>query len=329
MSIRRKKSKEVALVLSSGGPRGLAFIGAIEELLARGYKITSIAGTSMGSLVGGVFAAGGLSEFKEWIYSVDHLDMLKYLDVTISAGYLMKGEKVIEALAEIVPDMDIRDLPIPYTTLASDLYTGEKVVFREGSLLDAIRASISVPSLFKPYRIGAKTLVDGGLVSTFPLGYVHRSGHDILVGFNVNSADLDPALQDYLDARYAYEQAEDRSTEAIDSIIEDPVLPFKKKVMMIGKQGQLVLRNRVAESKLDSAAKNADGNYLSIISRSFGVANHSIAELEKQLYKPDVLVEMPFDSYRAMKDYSKAKEISERGRALMAAALDRYEGKAD
>lgn len=319
------KTKDVALVLSSGGPRGLAFIGAIEELQSRGYNITSVAGTSMGSLVAGVFACGALAQFKEWIFTVDRMNLFKYLDVVISPSYLMKGEKIIEALGEIVPDVRIENLPIPYTALASDLYTGEKVVFRSGSLLEAIRASISVPSLFKPYRIGAKTLIDGGLVSTFPLGYVHRSGHDILVGFNVNSADLDPALQDYLNERYEREQIDDLSNEVISTIRSDKRLPIRQKMAMIGRQGEIVLRNRIAESRI-SQGKNADGSYLSVISRSFGVANHTIAELEKQLYKPDVLAEMPFDSYRAIKDYSKAKEISERGRTLMAHALDEYEG---
>ncbi len=319
-----KPCKDVALVLSSGGPRGLAFIGAIEELQARGYNITSVAGTSMGSLIGGVFAAGGLEQFKQWISTVDNFSLFKYLDVTISPGYLLKGEKIISTLAEIVPDTKIEDLPIPYTALASDLYTGEGVIFRSGSLLEAIRASISVPSLFKPYRIGARTLVDGGLVSTFPLGYVERSGHDILIGFNVNSADLDPSLQDYLNARYERDQIEDLSDEVIDTIRQDKRLPFRQKMMMIGRQGEIVLRNRIAENRM-SPAQNADGNYLSIISRSFGVANHTIAELEKQLYKPDILVEMPFDSYRAMKDYTKCREISERGRALMEQALDNYE----
>lgn len=322
------KTKDVALVLSSGGPRGLAFIGAIEELQSRGYNITSVAGTSMGSLVAGVFACGALAQFKEWIFTVDRMNLFKYLDVVISPSYLMKGEKIIEALGEIVPDVRIENLPIPYTALASDLYTGEKVIFRSGSLLEAIRASISVPSLFKPYRIGAKTLIDGGLVSTFPLGYVHRSGHDILVGFNVNSADMDPALQDYLNERYEREQIDDLSNEVISTIRSDKRLPIRQKMAMIGRQGEIVLHNRIAESRIPQG-KNADGSYLSVISRSFGVANHTIAELEKQLYKPDVLAEMPFDSYRAIKDYSKAKEISERGRTLMAHALDEYEGAAE
>ena len=320
------KTKDVALVLSSGGPRGLAFIGAIEELERRGYNITSVAGTSMGSLVGGIYAAGGLEAFKEWIFSVGYRNMLKYMDVSISPSYVLKGEKVIAALEQIVPDVLIEELRIPYVALAADLYTGDKVVFRSGRLFDAIRASISVPSLFKPYQLGEKTLIDGGLVSTFPLGYVARSGHDLLVGFNVNSANRDESLQLYLRERTGYHEIEQESVSAIEAIREDKAIPLKKKIMMIGRQGQIVIRNKIMEDRMKGEVQ-ADGNYLAIISRSFGVANHSIAELEKQLYKPDILAEMPFDSYRAIKDYSKAREISERGRSLMAKALDEFENK--
>lgn len=318
------KTKDVALVLSSGGPRGLAFIGAIEELERRGYNITSVAGTSMGSLVGGIYAAGGLEAFKEWIFSVGYRSMLKYMDVSISPSYVLKGEKVIAALEQIVPDVLIEELRIPYVALAADLYTGDKVVFRSGRLFDAIRASISVPSLFKPYQLGEKTLIDGGLVSTFPLGYVARSGHDLLVGFNVNSANHDETLQDYLREREHYRESEEQSLMTIEAIREDDILPLKKKIMLIGRQGQIVIRNKIAEDRMKGEVQ-ADGNYLSIISRSFGVANHSIAELEKEFYKPDILAEMPFDSYRAIKDYSKARQISERGRRIMAEALDKYE----
>ena len=319
-------TKDIALVLSSGGPRGLAFIGAIEELQSRGYNITSVAGTSMGSLVGGIFAAGGLEAFRDWIFSVGYHNMLKYMDVSISPSGVLKGEKVIAALEELVPDVLIENLHIPYTALAADLYTGDGVIFRSGRLFDAIRASISVPSLFQPCRIGEKTLVDGGLVSTFPLGYVQRSGHDLLVGFNVNSANRDESLQLYLRERTNYHEIEQESVSAIEAIREDKAIPLKKKIMMIGRQGQIVIRNKIMEDRMKGEVQ-ADGNYLAIISRSFGVANHTIAELEKQLYKPDILAEMPFDSYRAIKDYSKASEISARGRALMAKALDDYENK--
>ena len=161
----KKEYKDVALVLSSGGPRGFAYIGAIEELIERGYRITSIAGTSIGSLIGGMYAAGRLPQVKEWLYSLDAWKVFGLMDISFSRNHLVKGDKVIEALKEIVPDINIENLDIPYKAISTDLYTGEEVIFDKGNLYQAIRASISIPSLFRPVKSGMRTLIDGGIVN--------------------------------------------------------------------------------------------------------------------------------------------------------------------
>lgn len=183
---KAQKSKDVALVLSSGGPRGFAYIGAIEELQERGYNITSVAGTSMGSLIGGIFASGHLPEAKEWFLSLDAWKVFKLMDLTMSKNSVVKGEKVIKAIEEIVPDVLIEDLPIPFRAVATDLCLGEEVVFDSGSLFKAIRASISIPGLFQPVEYDGRTLIDGGIVNSIPLNRVVRHAGDILIGFNVN-----------------------------------------------------------------------------------------------------------------------------------------------
>ena len=197
--------KKVALALASGGPRGFAYIGAIEELQSRGYEITSVSGTSAGALVGGIFAAGGMQAFKEWLYSLDPVKVMKLMDFSISKNYLVKGDRVIKAIRERVPEVNIEDLPIPFSAVATDLFTGEEVVFREGSLFNAIRASISIPSMFRPVKWKGRTLVDGGMVNTFPLNRVQRTPGDILVGFNVNQIDA-AEIQGFLDSRAAIEE---------------------------------------------------------------------------------------------------------------------------
>ena len=126
--------KRVSLALSSGGPRGFAYIGAIEELTSRGYQIGSVAGTSIGSLVGGIYAAGKLEEFKEWLFALDAWKVFTLMDLSIGKNHLVKGERIIEAMMEIVPDVDIESLPIPFRAVATDLYTGEEVVFDRGKL---------------------------------------------------------------------------------------------------------------------------------------------------------------------------------------------------
>lgn len=183
-------SKNVALVLSSGGPRGFAYIGAIEVLQERGYTITSVAGTSIGSLIGGIFAFGRLAEFKEWLYSLNAWEVLSLMDFSFSKNHFVKGEKVIEAIKGIVPDVNIEDLPIPYRAVATDLYTGEEIVFDRGKLFTAIRSSISIPSMFRPVKYGMTTLIDGAIANCMPMSQVVRTDGDIMVAFDVNDVDV-------------------------------------------------------------------------------------------------------------------------------------------
>ncbi len=324
-----QENKNVALVLSSGGPRGFAYIGAIEELESRGYTITSVAGSSIGSLVGGIYASGRLPEFKEWIFNLDNMKLMRLLDVSITRSYLLKGERVMDAIKKIVPDVLIEDMAIPYAAVATDLYTAETVVFREGRLFDAVRASISIPSLFRPVKQGFRTMIDGGLVSTLPLAYVDRREGDILVGFDVNDCNAEEITAFLKIVERQKRQKDDMTAEAIDTVkraISTKGVSLMDRVKMIDDE-----RNRVASFiSSKESVKNpveADDNYLSIITRSFAIANHTIARLEAEIYKPDVLVSMSFDSYGSIPDYVKAEEISDRGRTLMAEALDEYESR--
>ena len=327
--------KKVALALASGGPRGFAFIGAIEELLKRGYTISSIAGTSAGSLVGGIYAAGGLQQFKEWLFGLDSLKVVSLMDFSFSKNYLVKGEKVMEAIKERVPEVNIEDLPIPFTAIATDLYTGEEVIFREGPLFEAIRASISIPSMFKPVKWHGRTLVDGGMVNTFPLNRVERTPGDILVGFNVNQIDA-AEIQGFLDSRAAYAQGEAARREEAKSLLKDTLTTAERGDFLekMAKGGQLIResiddfrneRKLVADGREGWIPVDADDNYASILQRSFGIMNCTIARMGIELAKPDILVDLPFDSYHGVYGYSHAEEICEKGRELMAQALDKYE----
>jgi len=298
--------KKVALALASGGPRGFAYIGAIEELQKRGYTITSIAGTSAGSLVGGIYAAGGMQAFKEWLFGLDPVKVVALMDFSISKNYLVKGEKVINAIKERVPDINIEDLPIPFAAVATDLYTGEEVVFREGPLFDAIRASISIPSMFKPAEWKGRTLVDGGMVNTLPLNRVKRTPGDILIGFNVNQIDA-AEIQGFLDSRAAL--VESRSEMTLIQRIQSNLQEFRL----------------VSDGREEHLPVDASDNYFSILQRSFGIMNCSIARIGIELTPPDILVSLPFDSYHGVYGYSHAPEIVEKGRELMAEALDKYE----
>jgi NTE family protein len=182
-------TKDVALALSSGGARGLAHIGAIEELESNGYHITSIAGCSMGALIGGVYAAGKLEEFREWMKAIDRKKMLELTDFSFSINHLVKGNRIIEAIMDFVPDIAIEELPIPYCAVATDLKAGREVVIDKGSLFEAIRASISLPSFYEPIQRDGMILIDGGVINPIPLNRVKRNAGDILVGVDVSGHD--------------------------------------------------------------------------------------------------------------------------------------------
>ena len=323
--------KEVALVLSSGGPRGFAYIGAIEELERRGYRITSIAGTSIGSLIGGIHAAGRLNELKAWLYDLDSWKVFTLMDLSIGKNHLLKGDKLIHAIKQIVPEIDIEDLRIPFKAVATDLYTGEEVVFDSGSLFQAIRASISIPSLFRPVRYGYRTLIDGGIANTLPLNRVHRNGNDILVAFNVNDVDVDEVRKNIIDeANQAQEKAQqqkelDARTKAVmDSIRHNPSMTFLDKMKLAGQQGRKVIEHAINDNGADESHEMGE-NYYGILTRTFSLMNHVNSKLAAELYRPDILVNMPFDAYGDISDYAKADEIAEAGRTLMKTALDRYE----
>lgn len=328
--------KCVSLALSSGGPRGFAYIGAIEELTSRGYHIGSVAGTSIGSLVGGIYAAGKLDEFKEWLFALDAWKVFTLMDLSIGKNHIVKGERIIEAMREIVPDVDIESLPIPFRAVATDLYTGEEVVFDHGKLFEAIRASISIPSLFQPVKHGLTTLVDGCIANCLPLSRVVRSEGDILVAFDVNDVDV-AEIRSILtreNAALVADTAFEQSTRAemrgiLDSVTNRSDIGLVERLKSAGSRSMSLIKDVInyEEEYDETKALDYGDTYYDLLDRSFSLMNHRQSELSIALHRPDIVVKMPFDAYGEIADYAKAQEISEIGRQLMREALDRYEGK--
>ncbi|GAA0892221.1 patatin-like phospholipase family protein [Fulvivirga kasyanovii] len=180
--------KTAALVLSSGGARGVAHIGVIEAVLEAGYEIKSISGSSMGAVVGGVYAAGKLPEFKEWVCNLDKIDVFKLMDFTLSTQGFVRGERVFNQMKSFIDDSNIEDLDIDFSAVATDIVNKKEVVFNSGSLFTALRASAAIPSVLKPSVINGVELVDGGVLNPIPIAYVKRSENDIVVVSDVNAA---------------------------------------------------------------------------------------------------------------------------------------------
>ena len=236
------KKRRVALVLAGGGARGVAHIGAIEELERQGFEISAVAGTSMGALVGGVYASGYLEPFKEWMRALDKYKVFSLVDFALSTEGLVKGDRVMEAMKELVPDVQIERMPVPFAAVAADLLTGDEVVLDSGGLYDAIRASISIPSVFRPVHRDGRVLVD--VSARFGADSVRRA--------------------------------------------------------------------------------NASLNYYKVLIASSQIMQQRITQLMCRLYKPDIMVGLPADSY-GMFEFYRSEEILEAGRAATRAALERLE----
>lgn len=282
-------AKDVALVLSSGGARGLAHIGAIEELEARGYHITSIAGCSMGALIAGVYAAGKLGEFREWMKSIDRKKMLELTDFSLSLNHLAKGTRIIEAIMAFVPDMPIEELPIPYCAVATDWKAGREVVFRKGSLFEAIRASISLPSFYEPVQRDGMILIDGGVTNPIPLNRVVRHEGDILVGVDVSGQDYETQSKLHQEMEEKRKRSSSLSQQILNKLIPD----------------------------------NLDFNHYTMLSRVSSLMIRQNSILMAQLMRPDVLVDIQMSRYGGF-DYDKSEKIIAIGRKKTQQALEQY-----
>lgn len=271
--------KNVALVLSAGGARGCAHIGAIRILEQNGFNITSVAGTSMGALVGGIYASGKLPQFEEWISSLDMMEVLKLTDFSISKKGLVKGEKVIQRIKEIVPPQRIEDLPLPFCAVATDILEGRETAFTEGDLFEAIRASISIPTVFQPHIIGERYFVDGGITNPIPVDRVRRSENDLLVVVNV-SAHVPPLHK----AEEPDQKPEGPYEELIGSIREklSRLMPEKK--------------------------NHNDISIFNLSNKSIGTMMRRISELTLEKHKPDILINISRQSFSTY-DFYKASEI--------------------
>ncbi len=190
----QEASTTVSLALGGGGARGLAHIGVIQWLTENGYDIRSIAGSSMGALVGGIYAAGKLEVYAEWVLALERLQVVRLLDPAFGRTGLFKGERIIGVLRELIGDCAIEDLPMSFTAVATDLESSEEVWLRDGKLFDAIRASIATPLIFTPFRHGARTLLDGALVNPVPIAPTLGDTTDLTIAVSLSGpAELRPA----------------------------------------------------------------------------------------------------------------------------------------
>lgn len=282
-------NKKVSLVLSSGGCRGLAHIGVIEELLKDGYEIGSISGTSIGSLVGGIYASGNLKPFTEWVCSLDEIDVYDLLDFTFTGQGFIKAERFFKTFELYIGCKTFEELKIPLSVVATDIQNRQEVVFDKGNLILAIRASVAIPTIITPVLYKEMILVDGGVINPIPVNCIKRSEGDMLVVVDVNS---------YI----PYKKPEFETLQ-----LKKRNFSFKRKALDYVKKHFNVMSGDKKESE-------SMPGYLSVINKSIDIMQDRICKLTVLQQCPDINVEISRDAASTFEFY-RAQELIEAGRA--------------
>jgi NTE family protein len=277
--------KNVRLVLGSGGARGMAHIGVIEELEREGFTIKEVAGCSMGAVVGGIYCSGYLQEYKHWLISLTKLDVFKLLDFTFSSQGFVKGERVFKAIENLIGDHLIENLPIPFTAVATDVTRKEEVHYRSGSLFKALRASIAIPTVFTPVLEGRSQLVDGGVLNPLPLNVITREPADLVVAVNLNA---------HVPERNGQLIPDNKERAAYLKMLD----AFRTQILKIDSK---------AEDNIERLG------FFDIMTKSLEMTQDRLTELMIAVHKPDIVVDICRDSCGVFEFY-RANEIIEEGR---------------
>ncbi len=288
--------EKVSLVLSGGGARGIAHIGVIEVLEENGFEIASIAGTSMGSLVGGIYAIGKMQALKNWLFTLDRRKVFQLVDFTFSSTGLIKGDKVLNTMKQFIADTNIEDLRIPFTATAVDIIHKKEVVFSSGSVYDAIRASIAIPSVLTPVKAGNALLIDGGVMNNLPVANVQRVPNDLLVAVDVNAN-----IPVYTPAKIEQKEQEQERL-------------YKQKMRQFYEQLQKINPVHSDEKQL---------GYFSLIDETISLMMHHISELSMKNHAPNILINVSRETCNTF-DFYRAEELVAIGRQAATEVLNNH-----
>lgn len=289
LAVQSSARPAVAVALGTGGARGLAHIGAIEAILAAGYRITAVSGSSMGALIGGIYAAGKLDVYRDWVCALQKMDVLKLVDWTLSGAGLIKGDRIIGVLRELIGVVNIEELPIPFTAVATDLDREREVWLTRGPLFDAIRASIAIPTIFRPHSVHGHRLVDGGLMNPLPLTPLLQSPSDYTVAVNVNSAP--------------------------ETLPAPPPAAEKPRNGLRGKIAAFVTRTIGNHDD-----KTAEPGWMDTLTQSLDLMQENLTSFRLAADRPDLVIEIPRNA-SAVYEFYRASELIELGRERAERAL--------
>ncbi|PTR32635.1 NTE family protein [Luteibacter sp. OK325] len=290
------RKPRVAVALGAGAAKGLAHIGALEVLEERGFEVVAIAGTSMGALIGGIYGMGKLDIYRDWVSTLARFDVLRLVDWSFSGGGFIKGDRIMAALRELIGEVNIEELSISYTAVATDLDREREVWLTKGPLFDAIRASIAIPTLFRPYVHDGRRLVDGALLNPLPVLPLMREDADYVIAVSVDGA-------------------------------AEMQKPPEKDVTVTTDEGYTAKLGRLIGRVLpgsDGKPKLRDPGAFDLMTQAMDLMQANLSRLRLAAYQPDVLIEIP-RNVSTVYEFYRARELIELGRERTARALDAWQ----
>ena len=302
----------VALALGSGGARGYAHIGVIDELHDRGYQIVGIAGSSMGALVGGLQAAEHLDEFADWARSLTQRAILRLLDPSITAAGVLRAEKILDAVRDILGDATIEQLPIPFTAVVTDLLAGKSVWLQRGPVDEAIRASIAIPGVIAPHVVDGRLLADGGILDPLPMAPIAAVNADLTIAVSLSGSE----------AGGNAEPEPRPTTEWLNRMLSSTsaLLDFPTARAVLNRLGVSITEDPDdADGDEEPEVRTLSG--FEVMNRTIDIAQAALARHTMAAYPPDLLIEVPRSACRGL-EFHRAAEVIDIGRALAARALD-------
>lgn len=277
--------KTVSLVLGSGGARGLAHIGVIHWLEENDFRIGSIVGCSIGAVIGGVYAAGKLDEYEQWVRSITKIDIFTLLDLSWEKSGLVRGDKIINTLIKLVGEKRIEDLTFPYTAVAADIVNQKEVWIKSGSLFDAMRASFAIPLLFTPFKYKGVDLVDGGILNPVPIAPTFGDETDLTIAVNLGGA-----------------PEGHKGPTSVNAAPVDSSSPFREKIKSF-------IAN-LPQSGTNGSSR--DWGAYDIAIQAFDAMQSAIARQKLAAYPPDIVIEIARNACRTL-EFDRASEMIEMG----------------
>jgi len=305
--------KSISLVLGSGGARGLAHIGAIEALREAGFRIESIAGSSMGALVGGMYAAGKIDMYTDWVCTLEQSDVFRLVDWTLSGGGLIRGDRIINRLRQIVGEVQIENLELDYTAVAVDIEQGRELWLDRGPLFDAIRSSIAIPGLFTPHRYRGRLLVDGGILNPIPVAPTLRCLTDLTVVVNVNG-----------------QQSKSHADRNVRARSEASANAHSKSDADSDDKGMLERLRRFFNGLIDRDQDSEDDapGLVAMLIKSVETMEAVITRQHLAVFQPDIVIDIPRDA-AMVHEFHRARELIELGRTRTIEAVNQARNQPD